>query len=350
MEAFQPITGAQRYLVQRARAHNVPLGAHIDVTLRCDLACQHCYLDDRKRAELTLEEYDTLFGELKQAGMLHLLISGGEIFHRPDGLKIVQLAAKHRFELRLITHAGHITPDVALALKACNIAVISISIYSTNPATHDEVTTVPGSFERTLAGARALVAAGVPVNFKAVLMNVNPTDVQALRELAADVGASIEFGLDIKGGNGGTDDLMKLNLAPAEKAAMLGCVYPGLVDAGGMSSFSPDEYTCMAGNASCYISPDGTVYPCLEWQEPAGNIRDTPFTTIWESAPVFLHARGIRRSSFQGCSGCEHFSSCGLCPARSLRETGSPTGTAASKCEETSARALVVARARAAAG
>jgi radical SAM protein with 4Fe4S-binding SPASM domain len=331
--------------VQRARAHNVPLGAHVDVTLRCDLACQHCYLDDRKRSELTLSEYDELFRQLKSAGMLHLLISGGEIFHRPDGLQIVQLAARHRFELRLITHGGHITKEVAEALRDCHIAVVSISIYSTDAAVHDEVTTVPGSLERTLSGARALVEAGVPVNFKAVLMNVNPTDVEKLRGLAQDVGASIEFGVDIKGGNGGSDDLMQLNLAPAEKAAMLGCVYPGLVDAGGLSSFSPDEYTCMAGNASCYISPDGTVYPCLEWQEEAGNIRDTDFKTIWETAPVFLHARGIRRSSFHGCSGCEKFSHCGLCPARSLRETGSPTGTAASKCEETSARALLLASA-----
>lgn len=340
MEAFQPISGAQRYLVQRARAHQVPLGVHVDVTLRCDLACQHCYLDDRRRNELSLAEYDELFAQLKAAGTLHLLISGGEIFHRRDGIEIIELAARHRFEIRLITHAGHITPELAARVAACRVAVVSISLYATTPDVHDRVTLVPGSFERTIAGARALIDAGVPVNFKAVLMNINPVDVDELRAFAAGMRASIEFSVDIKGGNGGTDDLMELNLPPEQRVAMLGCVYPTMVDSGGVSNFSPDEYTCMAGNASCYISPDGTVYPCLEWHEVAGNVRDQDFATIWHEAPVFRHARTIRRGSFSGCGGCEHFGHCGLCPARALRETGSPTGTAASKCQETSVRAM----------
>jgi radical SAM protein with 4Fe4S-binding SPASM domain len=96
----------------------------------------------------------------------------------------------------------------------------------------------------------------------------------------------------------------------------------------------------MAGNASCYTSPDGTVQPCLDWTESAGNIREHKFSELWLNAPVFVHARTIRRGSFSGCVDCSNHGHCGLCPARSLRETGSPTGTAPSKCRETISNTL----------
>ena len=347
MEAFSPVNGAQRYLVQRARQHIVPLGVHIDVTYRCDLACVHCYLEDRKRQELTLTEYQELFDQLKELGTLHMLISGGEIFHRPDGLEIIRAARQRRFEVRLITHGGHIDEALADELAAMQIACISMSLYAADPAVHDYITKVPGSWERTTQAARFLAARGVPTNLKCVLMQLNPDVVEPMRALAREIGVTVEFSVDIKGDNSGSDSLMELNLDPADKVGVLGCVYPSLVDREGLASFSADEYTCMAGNASCYISPDGTVQPCLDWAEPAGNIRDQKFAELWFTAPVFVHARTIRRSSFSGCTDCSNHGHCGLCPARSLRETGSPTGTAPSKCRETIANTLAWMDARA---
>ena len=340
MEAFTPINGAQRYLVTRARQHVVPLGVHIDVTYRCDLACVHCYLEDRKRQELSLEEYHALFDELRELGTLHMLISGGEIFHRPDGLDIIRAARQRRFEVRLITHGGHIDEALADELAALNIACVAMSLYAADAAVHDMITKVPGSWERTTQAARYLAARGVPTLLKCVLMQANLDVVNSMKELARELGVSVEFSVDIKGDNTGSDSLMELNLDPEQKVGVLGCIYPALVNRESLAAFSADDYTCMAGNASCYISPDGTVQPCLDWTESAGNIRDHKFSELWLTAPVFVHARTIRRGSFSGCVDCSNHGHCGLCPARSLRETGSPTGTAPSKCRETISNTL----------
>lgn len=346
MEAVPVDNRAQALLVQRARQLVVPLGVHIDVTYRCDLDCVHCYLADRQRRELSLAEYETLFGELKALGTLHLLISGGEIFHRPDGLDIVRAARAHRFEVRLITHGGHIDEALAGELARLKIAVVAMSIYAADAAVHDAVTQVPGSWTRTVAAARHLVANGVTVQFKVVLTDANPVAVADLNALARSIGAGIEFHVDVKGDNDGSDRRMALNLTPEQKIAALGCVYPQLGSVTEDVFLDPSRHTCMAGNASCYISPDGTVQPCLDWDEDAGNLRDRSFREIWTESPVFLRARGIRRGSFEGCSSCSSFGSCGLCPARSLRETGSPTGSAPSKCRETLAKELASRAAR----
>ncbi len=340
MEAFDVKTGAQAYLVQRARQHNVPLGVHVDLTYECDLACVHCYLSDRKRAELTLEEYERLFDELKALGTLHLLVSGGELFTRPDALDILRAARARRFEIGLISHGGLIDDATADALAEIGITVCGMSMYSDVAHEHDEVTKVPGSWQNTIDGARRLVDRGVRVTFKVVVMHGNADVIERMRVLAADVGAHVEFSIDVKGDNEGSDRLMELNVAAADKVAMMGCVYPGLADRQTLGHFSPDRYTCMAGNASCYVSPDGTVQPCLDWEQPAGNLRERSFAEIRQESPVFRAARTIRRGSFAGCAPCDNVGHCTLCPARSLRETGSTTGSAPSKCRETMAKTV----------
>lgn len=340
MEPFEVGTGAQLWLVNRARHAVVPLGVHLDVTYECDLACVHCYLADRKRAELTLTEYHALFDELRALGTLHLLISGGEIFVRPDGLDIIRAARERRFEVRLITHGGHITDAIADALAELRIAVVAMSVYSAEKAVHDAITQVPGSWARTTTAVRRLVARGVPTLMKCVVMPQNRDSVEGMRQMAAELGCGVEFSLDIKGDNTGSDALLDLNLEPGQKVALMGCVYPQLIDPAGVANFSPDQYTCMAGNASCYVGPDGTVQPCLDWAQEAGNIREQSFTDIWRTSPVFVAARTIRRSSFEGCSSCESFSRCSLCPAKAQRETGSATGSAPSRCRETLALEL----------
>lgn len=340
MEALEVTDGARAWLVRRAQELVVPLGIHLDVTYRCDLDCVHCYLTDRQRDELTLEEYEALFDELRALGTLFLLVSGGEIFHRPDGLDILKAAAKRRFELRIITHGGHIDAELAAELAAIGVRVVAMSIYATDAETHDAITKVPGSWQRTVDAARNLRAVGVPVMFKCVLMDGNRGVVDAMQKLAHDLNCGIEFSINVKGDNEGGDALMDLNVDLDERVAVFDCVYPNLVSADALPAFSPDEHTCLAGNASCYIAPNGDVQPCLEWDERAGNIRDAGFTDVWKNAPVFRAARTIRRGSFTGCSSCDNFSHCSLCPAKAQRETGSTTGSAPSKCRETTAVAI----------
>ncbi len=263
-------------LVDRAVELVVPIGVHIDVTYRCDLDCVHCYLTDRKRDELTLHEYRRLFDDLRELGTLYLLVSGGEIFHRPDGLEILREARNRRFDVRIITHGGHIDDEVADALAEMKVTSVAMSIYASEPGIHDSVTRVPGSFERTIAAARALRQRGILVGFKFSVMRDNLHQIQATRALAAEVGAGIEISAHIRGDNEGSDALRDLRVDFDEQLAVADCVYSAIAGADTLPLFAPDDHTCLAGHASFYIGPDGTVTPCIDWEEAAGNIRDTP--------------------------------------------------------------------------
>ena len=62
--------------------------------------------------------------------------------------------------------------------------------------------------------------------------------------------------------------------------------------------------TCAAGTANAYISPDGIVFPCLNWRDPIGDLRQTDFKILWAESPVVKKQREITRASYlDDCSG-----------------------------------------------
>ena len=47
------MSGLLEEMTEKARARNIPLGAQIDLTYRCNERCVHCYLDHEDHGEMT---------------------------------------------------------------------------------------------------------------------------------------------------------------------------------------------------------------------------------------------------------------------------------------------------------
>lgn len=341
-------------LNRHAVQHNIPFGAHVDLTYRCDLACVHCYLEERVKRELTLEEFTRVFEELSQLGCLMLLLSGGDLFLRPDALDILRAACERRFFVQIITHAGHITREIAEEIARMGIAEVKVSIYSSNPVVHDRITKVPGSLRASLQAVSWLRELGVAVEMKCPVMEGNQGSQLEIPVLAAkydctyaldhSIRAAQGFAgeLPVGAGSGGCGDLRLLNLDLEAKAEIIQLQRPGLASLADLDHRDPEQAVCTAGRSRIYIDPEGNVTPCLEWEESAGNIRESSLAEIWNDAPLMHHARGLKRSSFSGCTSCENFSFCDLCPGKAHRETGSSSGTSRGRCNDTDALRMAV--------
>jgi radical SAM protein with 4Fe4S-binding SPASM domain len=335
-------------LNRHAVEHNIPLGAHIDLTYRCDLACIHCYLEERVKHELTLGELERVLDELEGLGCLMLLLSGGDLFLRPDALEILRAACQRRFFVQIITHAGHITEEIAEAIAQMGVAEVKVSIYSSRPEVHDRITKLPGSLRASLRAISWLRERGVRVEMKCPIMEGNQGAQLELPLLAARYDCAFALDHAIRsaqghGGNlpvssgGGCHDLRALNLDLEAKAQVIRLQHPdwrSLADVERLPDWRP---VCTAGRSSVYIDPEGNVTPCLEWEEVAGNVREAPLSQIWRDGEVFLRARGMTRGSFGGCRSCENFSFCALCPGKAHRESGAATGVSPSMCRDTTA-------------
>ena len=55
-------------IVDRSVADGIPLSAHVDLTMRCNELCVHCYRVVEERPELTTTEVKALLADLARAG------------------------------------------------------------------------------------------------------------------------------------------------------------------------------------------------------------------------------------------------------------------------------------------
>jgi len=138
-------------VVEGSMARAVPLSVHVDLTMRCNELCVHCYRVIEDRQELTTAEVKALLADLARAGTLYLTFSGGEVFLRADLFELIAEAKRLRFDVRLKSNALLITAERARRLRELGVRQVDVSIYSAEPAVHDAITKIPGSLQRSLA-------------------------------------------------------------------------------------------------------------------------------------------------------------------------------------------------------
>jgi radical SAM protein with 4Fe4S-binding SPASM domain len=335
-----------REMGARALQHGIPLSVQLDLTYRCNERCIHCYLDHEDHGEMSTAEILGLLDQLADAGVLFLNISGGEIFMRKDLFEIVEHARKLQFSVKLKTNAVMIRAEKARRIAALAVEAVQISLYSHKAEVHDEITKLPGSFKRTVEGARLLHAAGVKVSFANVLMQHNADDYPQVRELAEQMGIGFSIDPTITPMMDGDRSILQLNL----DAARLEKVFhdSSLMGEGGESFCSPpagplaseDAFAtlpCSAGHTACYISPYGEVFPCVQFPFRVGSVREQRFIDIWRDSPQLQEVRSITVGDLEGCSSCVHGGSCTRCPGLAHME-GNMRGPSIQDCEKSFAR------------
>ena len=96
----------------------VPYYGGFELTNRCNLRCVHCYIgparysSDSERNEMKKEKILALLDELRDAGCLHFLITGGEPLLRADFRDIYEHAKRIGMIVTVFTNGTLITREV----------------------------------------------------------------------------------------------------------------------------------------------------------------------------------------------------------------------------------------------
>jgi AdoMet-dependent heme synthase len=341
-------------LISRTVQKHRPLSVHFDLTYRCNERCVHCYLDHDDHGELTTAECLKVLDDLARSGALFLTFSGGEIFLRPDLYEILAAARRLHFDISLKSNALLVTPERAARLREFGVRRVQISVYSDVPAVHDAITKVAGSLQRTLAAIPILLEHGMQVKLACPLMQENLMAYRGVMALAEKLGVPYILDLTITpmmdGSSGPLAHRASISslLPVLRDPALTGCkpqptpqatiamnALPaafGSAVSSGIESLAYEDLPCSAGHNSCYISPYGDVFPCVQLPQAAGNLRREKFEDIWYHAPQLERLRAIRESQLPICSGCEIRSYCERCPGLALMEGGDMLGAYERAC------------------
>ena len=131
-----------------------------------------------------------LLDQIHDAGCFELMLTGGEVCLRPDLIDIVDYAGSKGFFLILKTNGTMMTRELAEALHRNPFRNIEMSLLGASAGTHDSVTKIPGSFDKTVRGIQLVREAGHNVKLYFTALKLNYREVVQARRLAESRAAS----------------------------------------------------------------------------------------------------------------------------------------------------------------
>ena len=326
-------------LKQQIAGRRVPLGGTVELTRRCNNRCEHCYnnlpaADSRALAgELSTQEVTRILDDITSAGCVWLLLTGGEIFLRPDFFDIYDHAKKKGLLLTLFTNGTLITSQAADHLARSRPFSIEITLYGATRETYERVTGTPGSFDRCLRGIRHLRDRGLPLKLKATVSTLNRHEVREMKRLAEDeLGLPFRFDallnprcdcslkpLDVRLS---PEEVVQLDLAdPARVEALRDFARSQRGHAAG-NSHGNSLYPCGGGVHSFGIDPYGRLRVCAICPDEGFDLKAGSFQEGWGLFLAQVRERTLDRTT--KCLRCSLRPLCGMCPANGELECGDP--------------------------
>jgi MoaA/NifB/PqqE/SkfB family radical SAM enzyme len=128
---------------------------------RCNLRCVHCMIEDtmHRLAPESAERFAELLAEnSRHRRWKGLILTGSEITLRRDLPDLARRARAAGFDhVRIQTHGMHLAqPDYCAELIEAGVDEYFVSVAGPDAETHDSITTVSGSFAKTLRGLENL--------------------------------------------------------------------------------------------------------------------------------------------------------------------------------------------------
>ncbi|GAA1224291.1 pyrroloquinoline quinone biosynthesis protein PqqE [Pseudonocardia alaniniphila] len=319
-----------------------PFGLLAELTYRCPLACAYCSNPLELAAyddELSTADWQRVFTEAAEMGVLQCHLSGGEPLLRRDLVDLVRTAAELGMYTNLVTSAIGFSRPRAEALKEAGLDHVQVSVQADEPATSDRIAGIP-SFERKLKAAAVVKDLGWPLTVNVVLHRQNIDRIAEIVALVEELDADrVElantqyYGWALR--NRAALLPSRHQLARAEEVvrdarARLGSRME-------IVHVLPDYYSeypkpCMGGWASrqLTVAPNGDALPCPAAQTlplPRASVREDSLATIWDESPMFTAFRGAGWMQ-DPCRTCERRElDFGGCRCQAFQLTGDATRT-----------------------
>ena len=324
---------------KRVGGERVPLEGTIELTLRCPLACAHCYNNlpmgdhQARSAELSYEEHCRILDEITDAGCLWLLYTGGEIFARKDFLDIYTHAKKKGLLITLFTNGTLITPQIADYLVDWRPFAIEITLYGRTRDTYEKLTGIPGSYDRCMRGIHLLMERNLPLRLKTVAVSINRHEVWEMKRFAEEeLGLEFKFDAMINPRIDCSQSPLATRLQPQEVVA-LDLEDPkravewirhtqASVDRTHLWAQSDEVYQCGGGVQTFSVDPYGKLSLCVLSHFESYDLRKGDFREGWGS--FLSQVRGKKRTRPTKCAACGLKEMCGMCPAQGELENRDP--------------------------
>lgn len=349
-----PIT---EYLYRKATAQKIPLSGTFELTPQCNMNCRMCYVR-MTQAEMdatggrlrTPEEWIRLGEQARDAGMLYLLLTGGEPFLYPQFRTVYEALCRMGLVLSINSNGTLLTQDDVDWLAQHRPERINVTLYGGSNATYEALCRNSRGFDQVTENIRRLRQAGITVKLNCSLTPWNAADLEQIVAFSDRESLILEVATymfppvrrdESKAGQ-------NARFTP-EEAAYYRCktlylqygaerflnfldeleqgAAPGL-EPGCELQEEGDGVLCRAGRAAFWITWSGDMMPCGMMTGPVVRPFESGFLPAWSR--LTEQTAAIRLSPT--CAGCQIKRACSTCAAMTYSETGRFDGTPDYRC------------------
>lgn len=331
-----------------------PMIVYWEVTTACGLACRHCRataMPDAAPGQLTTDEALRVLDQIAGFGdpLPHVVFTGGDPLRRADLDLLIAEAGARGIGVSLAPAVTPLLTRERLAeVQRAGVQAISLSLDGSDPAHHDGVRGVPGTFEATMAALDDAADLGLPVQVNTLVAEQTVDDLPAvfellrgktlmrwslffliavgrgtqLTELSPGRAERLMHWLDGLRGQASfqvkTVEAMSHRRVVAQEMRRAGMTDEQIVDSPFGRGFGIRD-----GNGIVFIAHDGTVHPSGFMPADLGNVRERDLVDLYRHHPYLVALRDV--DGYHGrCGRCEFNRWCGGSRARALAWTGDP--------------------------
>lgn len=332
--------------------NHAPRNVYWEMTIACDLACQHCRAEampERDPQELTFEQACALVDQVKELGSL-LVLTGGDPIKRRDLFDIMAYARGIQQPIAITpSTTPTLTREVVARFREFGVTAMGVSLDGPNAEIHDAFRGVPGTFavsQKALEWAREME---IPVQVNSTLCAQTLPHVRPMYDLLlTHAPPVIRWSLFVLVPTGRGSTLTAPTAIELEE--LFGWVYErssaapfhiSTVEAPHYRRFWIESRLASGatweeirpaarrlglgmrdGNGVIFVARNGNVYPAGFLPEPLlGNVKADRLTDIYRNHPALAELRDMNKLTGK-CGDCEFKWLCGGSRARAFAASG----------------------------
>lgn len=279
-------------LLKMFKLKNPVFSCTVALTYECSMSCSHCYATQYHNQEATylnVEQYRHLFKELKEKGIWHIDLTGGEPLQRKDVFGVINQIDSNYSTGILATNGLHLTKKNVRQIRESNIMVCKVSLdISSQENRLSDITEKCNEVldgiqqlqkERILTFVQIFIERGISANktlFEKMLTICEEINIPLIHIITPLLVGRIKGCRDLlldKKDRGYLKKIIK-----QKHARLTMSVFPDWEFFRGTN-----DMACCAVQGRSYITAYGDVYPCNFLPEHSyGNILKERFDVIYE--------------------------------------------------------------------
>lgn len=276
----------------------IPVQNIFELTPRCTLDCRMCYIhltpeQMGERRELSTEQWIRITDEAVEAGMLYVVLTGGECMLHPGFWEIYEHLLDKGVIVTINTNAFTLTDADIERFRSRPPAAFRVTLYGSTEEGYERCTG-HRAFGRVLRNLHKLRDAGFLVVIAITLSRYNKDEFLDMVRIGEELGVSISYVLELNEANEDTGRRLEdYDLTQEEIIAKTREIHEmqhrpifqnePITELPPRQPDAPPQYRmrCGSGIRSFVLHWDGRMSPCFMLQNEL-KVQDVGFRAAWE--------------------------------------------------------------------